>query len=430
MVVSLAQNEAEDQQASRSISSHRSSRALSNDAAIREATVKLILRTGIDSISFRDVGREAGLTHGALYARFEDAEELLVDLWSEVLCERMVALLHAAKDAARNPNEQTVDTLLDFVRNAEEADVAAVVVLFGARRFIVLHEEVDEFIHHHLQNPEDLNSAIYSRALILFSMVTIKLFSNLAYGIDTERFAFLRVVLLEALTTVPDDVTSVPFANCHVPAAPPERENFHSHLAQQTFSAVSRSGYHKATISRIARRANCSPGAIYKLYASKDDLVVGAIRHQMQGPGMTAMTLSQILNEGTLAQLLYSTANDPDPIRKYFTLEMFMESAHNATIRNALSSQLAKLIKADSYVVDLPDKERQSFKHMINEIIVIVLAVSFLTTVTDRAKEIDFNQFGEPIRRTLLHLFPSWPEMSRQLTAMALTLPSAYENEE
>ena len=143
MVVSLAQNEAEDQHASRSISSHRSSRALSNDAAIREATVKLILRTGIDSISFRDVGREAGLTHGALYARFEDAEELLVDLWSEVLCERMVALLHAAKDAARNPNEQTVDTLLDFVRNAEEADVAAVVVLFGARRFIVLHEEVD-----------------------------------------------------------------------------------------------------------------------------------------------------------------------------------------------------------------------------------------------------------------------------------------------
>jgi hypothetical protein len=38
---------------------------LNNDEAIRAAAVELVLREGIDSISFRDVGKIVGLTHGA-----------------------------------------------------------------------------------------------------------------------------------------------------------------------------------------------------------------------------------------------------------------------------------------------------------------------------------------------------------------------------
>jgi AcrR family transcriptional regulator len=425
MVLTVTEHEPREDGDSHSISQRRSTRALSNDAAIRSATVKLILKTGIDSISFREVGREAGLTHGALYARFEDAEELLVDLWSEVLCDRMIRLLDAARSAALNPSEDSIEALLDFVRDAEPTDVAAVVVLFASRRFIVLHEEVEDFIHQHLEIREGLTNAIYSRTLALFSEVTIKIFSNLAYGIDTERFEFFRVVLHDALMTAPEDVKNVPLMP-EVGATPRLHDNFQSQLAYQTFSAVARSGYHRATISRISRRANCSPGAIYKLYPSKDALVVAALRNQMQGPGMTAMRLAKILDEGALAESLSAAANDQDPVRKYFTLEMFMASAHNAVVRDALGAQLAKLIKADSYVVDLPERERQNFKHMINEIIVLVLAVSFLTTVTDAAGKIDFNQIGEPIRRTLLRLFPSWPEMSRQLKETAATLPRSY----
>jgi len=428
MVRTVTQTEPQDDVEFRPTSSRRSTRAKSNDAAIRAAAVQLILKSGIDSISFRDVGREAGLTHGALYARFEDVEELFVDLWSEVLCGRMIALLEAARAAAATPTEDSIDALLDFVRNAESEDVAAVVVLFASRRFIVLHEEVEGFIHDYLEESGDSSLAIWSRTLILFSLVTIKLFSNLAFGLDRDRFAFFRSVLMKALTITPEDVLHAPSTNLDVLATPLKRDSFQSRLAYQTFSAIARSGYSKTTISRISRRAECSPGGIYKLYASKDDLVVGSLRNQMQSPRMTASRLSQILDEGMLAQLLYSAAKEQDPIRKYFTLEMFMASAHNATIRDALGAQLAKLIKADSYVVDLPEEERRNLKHMINEIIVLVLAVSFLTTVTGLAEELDFNQFAEPIRRTLLQVFPKWPEMSRQLSEMAERLPHVYSD--
>ena len=59
---------------------------IANDAAIRDAAIGEVLRVGVDHVSLRDVGHEAGLTHGATYARYEDVDELLVDLWNSELC--------------------------------------------------------------------------------------------------------------------------------------------------------------------------------------------------------------------------------------------------------------------------------------------------------------------------------------------------------
>ena len=125
----------------------RSSRAISNDAAIRAAAIELVLQVGVDAISFRDVGRVAGLTHGALYARFEDVEELLVDLWNEVLCHRAIDLLEVVVRAVSDPNEATVRAVVDRLRDTPNADIAMVEVLLTSRRFEVLHEEVESFIH-------------------------------------------------------------------------------------------------------------------------------------------------------------------------------------------------------------------------------------------------------------------------------------------
>lgn len=405
------------------VSTLRSSRALANDISIRNATVSLILSKGIDAISFRDVGREAGLTHGALYARFEDVEELFVDLWSGLLCGRMVAIFEAAKYAASNPREQSVDELLDFVRYGEPADVAAVQVLLASRRFVVLREEVEHFVHDYLESYEFVDRAIKSRTLVLFSMVMVKIFTNSAYGIDLERIAFLRPVLVGALRTNPEDVLDVPLTNPELQVVPPARDDLRSQLADQTFSAVGRSGYSRATISRISRRANCSPGAIYKIYASKEDLVVGSLRARMRGPGITALRIAQIMNEGTLTQYLYAAASDQDPIRKLFILEMLMASAQNATLRSAVAAQFARLDGFESFVADIPDSERRNFQFMIRELIALILGTSFLSTVTAAVAECDFNQFAEPFRRSLLSSFPSWPEITRQLKEVSSTLP-------
>jgi AcrR family transcriptional regulator len=408
----------------RIVSRRRSSRALTNDASIREAAIQLILSTGIDAISFRDVGREAGLTHGALYARFEDVEELLVDLWAESLSHRVVAMFEAAREAAANPSEQSVDALLNFVRNAEAADVAAVQILLMSRRFVVLFEEVEVFIHDYLESAGEYSHAVQSRALALFSLIMVKIFSNSEFGLNSDRLNFLSPVLVDALRTDPDEVLEVPLTEADDRVIPLPRNDLRSQLAYYTFNAVGRSGYTRATISRISRRASCSPGAIYKLYPSKEDLVIAATRSIMRAPWITVTSLAEILNEGTLAQLLYAGASEQNAVRKSFVLEMTMASAHNEKLRGAVAAQLQLIDSVGPLITDISDEERTHFQYMIREIVLLVLGVSFLSTVTTAVQEMDFNQFAEPFRRSLLDCcFPTWPDISRQLKEMASTMP-------
>jgi len=406
------------------VSKRRSSRALANDAAIREAAVTVILSSGIDAISFRDVGREAGLTHGALYARFEDVEELVVDLWSEVLSQRAIAMFEAARNAATSPTEATVDALLDFVRNADAADVVAVQVLFLSRRFVVLFEEVEVFIHDYLENHDNVPAALHSRTLALFSLITAKIFSHSEFGLDPGRIDFLAPVLVDALRTDPEDVLPVPLSEPHDRVLPLPTNDLRSRLSYYTFSAVGRSGYTRATISRISRRANCSPGAIYKLYPSKEDLVIAAIRSNMRAPWFTLTSAAEILNEGMLAQLLYAGASEQNSVRKSFVLEMSMASAHNAKLRDAVAKQLQLIESVAPLVKDISDEERTHLQYMLREVVLLILGVSFLSTITNAVAEMDFNQFAEPFRRSLISCcFPSWPDISRQLKEMAATTP-------
>ncbi len=409
------------------MSKRRSSRALHNDTSIRDATIQLILSTGIDAISFRDVGREAGLTHGALYARFEDVEELLVDLWTESLKHRVVTMFEAARNAAAVPSEESVDLLLDVVRDAEPADVAAVQVLLMSRRFVVLFEEVEVFIHDYLESAGECSSAVQSRTLALFSLVTVKIFGNSEFGLNGDRLAFLRGVLLDTLTTDPLEVSHVPLTEPDDRIIPLPRNDLRSQLSYYTFHAVGRSGYTRATISRISRRASCSPGAIYKLYPSKEDLVVAATRSIMRAPWITATSLSEILNEGTLAQLMYAGASEQNAVRKNFVLELSMASAHNEKLRGALAAQLQLIDSVGPLISDITDDERAHLQYMVREIVLLVLGVSFLSTITTAVQEMDFNQFAEPFRRSLLdRYFPSWPDISRQLKEMASAMPMRH----
>jgi AcrR family transcriptional regulator len=396
-------------------------RALTNDQAIRSAAVTLVLRDGIDSISFRDVGRIAGLTHGALYARFEDVEELLVDLWAEVLSVRAIDLFKSAMDATTDPSEASVKTLFDVVRSALPADAAMVQVLLSSRRFPILREEVDMFIHDFLETISlDVSDAKQSRALLLFGLIMVQILQSTLFGPDEAGLDFLEVIIRGALQVDPHDVEPVELREPidRIISAP--ASDLRSQLAFHTFGAVGKSGYTRATISRISRRANCSPGAIYKLYPSKEDLVIAATRKIMEAPWITLAALAEILDNGVLTQLLYSAASAQNDVRKSFNVEIAMASGHSDKIRAAIEVQLRGLEILVPLVDDISEEQKNQLRYMIRAIIAVTLGTSFLSTVTKATDQIDFNQFAEPFSQSILRQdqFP-WPEISRQLKQLA-----------
>ena len=399
----------------------RSSRAISNDAAIRAAAIELVLQVGVDAISFRDVGRVAGLTHGALYARFEDVEELLVDLWNEVLCHRAIDLLEVVVRAVSDPNEATVRAVVDRLRDTPNADIAMVEVLLTSRRFEVLHEEVESFIHDYLESNElGVTGAVQSRSLVLLALLMVEILASAQFGLRHEDLTFLETVVLESLKVPAADVGTLVMREPWDRRIQPPADDFRSQLAFATFEAVGKSGYARATISRISRRSNCSPGAIYKVYPSKEDLVIDAIRGVMEAPWITIASFADILEVGSLAQLLYAAASEQNSVRKYFTLEAAIAAAHSDKLRDAVHNQVRSLEGVVPLIHDISDEECDLLRDMIRSIVFLTLGVSFLSTVTSATDLIDFNLFAEPLRRTLLtHAVRSWDDIRSQLLSLA-----------
>src|SRR5665213_1138664 len=152
----------------------RSARAVANDTAIRDAAVSEVLRVGVDHVSLRDVGHEAGLTHGATYARYEDVDELLVDLWNSILRQRAISMFDICMHAAQEPTVASVAAIFEYIDQSTTADDACIQVLLTSRRIPTLHEEVEPFIRDYLEMGSRVpteESATFTRGLMVFSIV-------------------------------------------------------------------------------------------------------------------------------------------------------------------------------------------------------------------------------------------------------------------
>jgi AcrR family transcriptional regulator len=397
----------------------RSARAIANDTAIRDAAISEVLRVGVDHVSLRDVGHHAGLTHGATYARYEDVDELLVDLWNSVLAKRAAAIFDLSMTAAESPSVKSVGALFDFIRDTTPADVASIHLLLTSRRIPTLHEEVEPFIKTHFESDpgaSDQAKALFTRGLTLFAMTMMQIFADSQFGWDRDYQAVLEKLLIETLEVDPADVKPVTLFEPDDRIIMAPGDDLKAQLAYATFGVVGKSGYTRATISRIARRANCSPGAIYKLYPSKEDLVIAAFHDIMRARWMKFTNFVDILEEGSLTQLLYSSASAQNAVRQSFTLETALAAAHSDKLRDAVLGQIGELDSVVPLLSNVSDEEKMRLRYMIRSIVFVTVGINFLSTVTSVTRTVDFNQFGEPFRRALLRDgVPTWPEMCLQI---------------
>jgi AcrR family transcriptional regulator len=403
----------------------RSARAIANDTAIRDAAISEVLRVGVDHVSLRDVGHHAGLTHGATYARYEDVDELLVDLWNSVLARRATTIFDLSMTAAESPSAKSVGALFDFIRDTTPADVASVHLLLTSRRIPTLHEEVEPFIKTHFESDpgaSDQAKAVFTRGLTLFAMTMMQIFANSQFGWDRDYQAVLEKLLIETLEVDPADVKPVTLSEPDDRIIVAPGDDLKAQLAYATFGVVGKSGYTRATISRIARRANCSPGAIYKLYPSKEDLVIAAFRDIMRARWMKFTNFVDILDEGSLTQLLYSSASGQNSVRQSFTLETALAAAHSDKLRDAVLGQIGELESVVPLLSNVSDEEKMRLRYMIRSIVFVTVGINFVSTVTSVTRTVDFNQFGEPFRRALLRDgVPTWSEMCQQILEVVNT---------
>ncbi|MDE3107158.1 MAG: TetR/AcrR family transcriptional regulator [Acidobacteriota bacterium] len=401
----------------------RSARAVANDSAIRDAAIDELMRVGVDHLSLRDVSHRAGLTHGATYARYEDFGELLVDLWISRLGERIHTLFDLCLNAAKSPGAESAAALFTHVKEAGPNDVAAIQLLLTARRLPTLLEEVEIFIKGSLEAEDTKSpdaSPEFTRALTLFAMMVAEIFADAYLGRDEEYQSIVEGVLLEVLETDPRTVPVRPFTETLIHDTAPTSNDLRSQLAWATFLVVGRSGYTRATISRIARRANCSPGAIYKLHDSKEDLVATSFRELMRARWMRASNFVRVLEEDAISKMLYRATSPEHSVRRAFTTEFALAAPYNELLLNAIQDQTSGLAKVVNSLENASDDEKKRVNHLIRAMTYLTVGASMLATVSTNTQCANFAQFAEPFRLAILKgCLPTWNELRSQIADAA-----------
>jgi AcrR family transcriptional regulator len=401
----------------------RSKKAIANDDLIRKAGIHEILRVGVDHVSLREVSARAGLTHGATYARYEDAEEMLVDLWIEELVDRAVTLFELCVSAAEHPTTENVRATFDFVRSTGEAEAAMVHLLFTARRIPVLAEEVNAFIETYLRR-EDCRLArvsnAFARAMCLFSLMTTQILYSYHAQRTNHYLARLEEWMTTTLQTDPDTVPDVELPEPAEPFSYVATDTLESELAAATFHVVGKSGYTRATIARIARRANCSPGSIYSLYDSKEEMVVAAYRKTLKERWSRIAHFTHFLDEGFLTRLLHESAHPVNATWRDFLLEFSLASANNPLLYQAHEVQERGLAVLAPLIPDASDEELVLLGQIITVLSLLTHGVSFMASVTDSMACNNYAQLAEPLRRSVLNCAgPTWVQLCARVDQMA-----------
>jgi AcrR family transcriptional regulator len=268
-----------------------SSRALANKAKMLRAISRIATDHGLDQLSIGQVAKRAGLTTGAIYGRYEDRDELAIELWQSVVkepfrarLERSVELIFS-KRRGDNPNISVSSKPAEFqalitsdFESPDEIAKLGAEFLVVARRDLAIGEVVVPEVAQWFAD----FGLVKSQSAIDKAAIVIALSASIGTALRAIIFKSNSnwIAIAEGLRMACAEATSI--------ARPKDLEPPHWHdpqtdnpvrtaLIYAVAEVVAKSGYANATISRIVRRAGLTNGSLYNLYADKEALTDDAM---------------------------------------------------------------------------------------------------------------------------------------------------------
>jgi TetR/AcrR family transcriptional repressor of nem operon len=115
----------------------RNPKAERNRTVILKRTAEAYRDLGFDGIGIRDLGKIAGLTHGAVYAQFKDKDDLLKEAMRHSAAEQKQAI----EKCRREPDP--ISAVMHFYLSAEHRDRRAAGCLIAANASEVVRRPVE-----------------------------------------------------------------------------------------------------------------------------------------------------------------------------------------------------------------------------------------------------------------------------------------------
>lgn len=380
----------------------KSARSLANSAKVLNAVRKSATKVGLDELSAGSVAKLCGLSTGSIYSRFEDTDEMAIALWEQVVRQPFKQRLQRGVDYIYTPNsaglsiDEEATIKADF-ENPDELSKLGVEFLVVAKRNNAIGEvvipEVSQWFGEfglNQANTEIDNAAIaiglsasIGTALRAFALGSNPDWLAIAGGVRDAATAASRAT---PLTRPPD----LPLPGLfEIQTGNPVRDALIIAVGQ----VVAKSGYARATISRIVRKSGLSNGSLYNLYENKEELTDDAMQ-------MTLAYASGVNREGNLIAesqrradrgLGNSFALGLMPGRRQwldFRLECLIASRNHLPTRTKFKKSL--ISSRDALASTMPDIHRSIVNLLSSGEQAIGLGFTTLDLFTDQLPRCDF----------------------------------------
>lgn len=249
--------------------------AFANDSRILDAAVSVACDVGLDRLTVSAVAKLAGFTSGAIYARFESREELLVGLWEQRAAASLEELIRqvgsfrrrGASDSYRHSIVQWLTDPPPELRIAIEACLIAhrVEELFDIVPTTVRSWFADLGLDHDHLTPDESVDLTLVAGTIGYVMLQ---------GFPDPLAADLGDSLswISAPAPSPGGQPIMTTTTAQELVMEPDDE-VRNRLLLAAQSAIASSGVYRTTLTRIGRLARTAPTIIYSRYRNRDELI-------------------------------------------------------------------------------------------------------------------------------------------------------------
>ena len=316
----------------------RSVRSLQRDGDVLDAALAEVVNVGLDQLGMHSVARRVGITAGAVYSRHETPDELAVAVWMERCRPAMLQLLTdvvAVADGVRDGRD-----LVERVVGASDAVRAGVEFLAVARRRSELSEVIAPEIDVLFQWSRRSSPERARLAFLVGITWGIVLHDNVSDGdADVWRLAMALIVRAMNATSELADEPWVPELGERISST--TGDLLRDALIDSAQLVIGQVGLQSTTASRIGRRAGLTAGAVYTRYASKDALLIDAIRVLLDeaitdNRPVTDRTVNRVEMGKVAAHLLTRGGGEKRRPWLRFRLEAYIAASHRRDLAAVL----------------------------------------------------------------------------------------------
>ncbi len=336
------------------LTSRQSEKSRQTDLKVAQSAAKAVRTVGVDQMALTRVAADAGFSSGAIYARCDDRSELVVLAWEKSIwpmLSEILSLLIQSVIAKNNGNSERIRELF-VAASAPDAvpDLgSAMEVIVASRRDEVIAEVVQRDINGLMDDygvgpstdGADRQAAVGAVCTVFGAALLNSVYNNESIE-NIDPFPFLDSFMVKLQSTTKPSKPAGPVREISPYAFPTTYDDVRDALISASEYVIARSGVHRATVSRIARRAGVSVGAIYGLYENKDSLVADCL--EVLFPPQTANDARSWAgvftapDQRAMVTQILSNYMSPSYVQwRRFRLESFIAARHS----EAISTQIA-----------------------------------------------------------------------------------------